>query len=398
MRVAAALYQGRIGRLTLAVALCCALGAAAWAQAASAYTTAGARWPGRTAKITYWNGTGYTSELAAAVRAWNTSGARVRFVKARRSRARVRITLTDPVNDGGFGASGVASLGFGRGTFVRVSRGSSGASLTGVLAHELGHVLGLGHEDGTCATMNSVPWSLCGNQKPCSILEPDDIRGVIHRYGGRLKKGRAELCPPAVASPTIDLIPGSYRAQARFRMPSALSVAGYAVAVGIGSCPDTSPAELQSTTARAGQEVTVDITPFQDPHGAAGKLLCTKIWTLGESGRVSARPATLEIIYRPDPVGPPTGLTLQHTPDGVIASWTPSAHQQIRSYDLAWLPGDTCPADPDNVPMIQRASVVHPTTTLRIALAPGSYCMAVFSRDRFDVVSASGTSATFTVG
>ena len=82
----------------------------------------------------------------------------------------------------------------------------------------------------------------------------------------------------------------------------------------------------------------------------------------------------------------------------MIASWTPSAHQQIRSYDLAWLPGDTCPADPDDVPMIQRASVVHPTTTLRIALAPGSYCMAVFSRDRFDVVSASGTSATFTVG
>ena len=100
MRVAAALYQGRNGRLTLAVVLCCALGAA-WAQAASAYTTAGARWPGRPAKITYWNGTGYTAEMAAAVRAWNTSGARVRFVKARRSRARVRITLTEPVNDGG---------------------------------------------------------------------------------------------------------------------------------------------------------------------------------------------------------------------------------------------------------------------------------------------------------
>jgi hypothetical protein len=114
VREAAALHQGRVGRLLLAVTLCCALGAA-WAQAASAYTTAGARWPGRTAKITYWNGSGYATELAAAVRAWNTSGARVRFVKARRSRARVRITLTEPVNDGGFGASGVASLASGAG-------------------------------------------------------------------------------------------------------------------------------------------------------------------------------------------------------------------------------------------------------------------------------------------
>ena len=32
----------------------------------------------------------------------------------------------------------------------------------------------------------------------------------------------------------------------------------------------------------------MDITPFQDPHGAFGKLLCAKVWSLGESGRVSA--------------------------------------------------------------------------------------------------------------
>ena len=214
VREAAALYHGRIGRLTLAVALCCSLGAA-WAQAASAYTPAGdaARPHGEDHVL---ERDGLHDELAAAVRAWNTSGARVRFVKARRSRARVRITLTEPVNDGGFGASGVASLGFGRGTFVKVSRGSSGAALTGVLAHELGHVLGLGHEDGVCATMNSVPWSLCGAQKPCTILDPDDVRGAIHRYGGRLRKGRSELCPPAPVVPGIEFVPGSYRAQVRF--------------------------------------------------------------------------------------------------------------------------------------------------------------------------------------
>ena len=217
----------------------------------------------------------------------------MRFVKARRARARVshhaRRRRSTTVASAHPGRRASASAG---NAYVRVSRNSrSGAALTGVIAHELGHVLGLGHEDGTCATMNSVPWSLCGRQKPCSILQDDDVRGAIHRYGGRLRKQAGVLCPPAPAAPTIDLIPGSYRAQARFtdaqRAQRRRLRGGRRRRVVPGH---DSPTSAPSWTARGGQDVTFDITPFQDPHAAAGKELCAKIWTLGEA-RTRQRPA-----------------------------------------------------------------------------------------------------------
>jgi hypothetical protein len=400
VRVAAALHHGRVGRLLLALSLTFAMAACWTATAADAYTTAGPRWPGRVAKITYWNGTNFKAELNAAVNAWNNSGARVRFVRARRSRAKLRITTTNtPANDGGFGAWGIASIGYGSNNYVRLGRRTrGGAALTGVIAHELGHVLGLGHEDGACALLNSVPWAMCDRQKPCSILQEDDVRGAIRRYGGRLRAQPGVLCPPAPIAPTIDLIPGSYRAQARFKMPSALSVAGYAVAVGIGECPITTPESAPSWTARAGQDITFDVTPFQDPHAAAGKELCAKIWTLGEGGRVSAQPAVAQKIYAIEPVAPPSGLTIERVSDGIIASWPESTHQAIRSYDLTWHSDGSCPKTADDVSLIQRETVMHPATTLRVGLAAGTYCFALWSRDRFSVPSATASTAVVTVG
>ena len=127
----------------------------------------GKRWPGRTATITLWNGTGYDEEVRVAMRAWNTSGARVRFVLAPRSRADVSMT-SYKVSLGileGYGASGRASLGYSPFSYVRVSRGARGAPILGVIAHELGHVLGLAHQDETCGLMNTLPWLECGRDQ-----------------------------------------------------------------------------------------------------------------------------------------------------------------------------------------------------------------------------------------
>src|SRR5262245_39468787 len=57
---------------------------------ADAYSRLGGKWPG--GKITYYNGVkGYDASVREAVSAWNKSGAKVKFKRASRKKARVRI-------------------------------------------------------------------------------------------------------------------------------------------------------------------------------------------------------------------------------------------------------------------------------------------------------------------
>ena len=176
--------QARLLR-RLAPGLVATLVAAACAGPAQAYGLDGIPWPGRPATITYWNGTAYTAQLAQAVGAWNRSGARVRFVPASKRRAALRIVYGPRSTFGVSGLShGSASVGYQPRNRIALGRGARGIGVVGVIAHELGHVLGLTHEDRRCATMNSVAWSRCGLPPSCSILQPDDVRGAIARYGG----------------------------------------------------------------------------------------------------------------------------------------------------------------------------------------------------------------------
>ena len=180
----------------LAPALVAALAAAACASPAQAYRLDGIPWPGRPATITYWNGTGYTAQVKQAAAAWNRSGARVRFVPAPRRRAALRIVYDPRPVPGVAGlAHGSASVGYQPHNRIALGRGAHGVGAVGVIAHELGHVLGLVHEDRRCATMNSVAWSRCALPPSCSILQRDDVRGAIARYGGRREGARAGAVP-----------------------------------------------------------------------------------------------------------------------------------------------------------------------------------------------------------
>ena len=67
--------------------------------------------------------------------------------------------------------------------------------ITLVIAHELGHIMGLNHETRRCATMNPSVAERCGKTPPCTILQADDVRGAIARYGGRARTRPRELCP-----------------------------------------------------------------------------------------------------------------------------------------------------------------------------------------------------------
>jgi hypothetical protein len=167
---------------------------------AGAYTFRGGRW--KTTTITYYSEVpAYTWSVDTAAYAWNTSGARVRFVKSSRRDAKVLLGVQ------WFKAAGDArpDVRNGRiyGAKVGIQNGLDRYTMALVVAHELGHVLGLGHETHVCATMNPSldvdhP-ALCATPPEgmwvCRLLRADDVRGAVKLYGGTVRPWRgSEFC------------------------------------------------------------------------------------------------------------------------------------------------------------------------------------------------------------
>lgn len=169
---------------------------------ADAYQFEGGRWPTRT--ITYYNDTPADSwAVDTAAYAWNTSGARIQFVKSSRSAAKVLIGIRwykQPAGDAHVQRLGTTFLD----ATVGIQAGHDRYETALIMAHELGHVLGLDHETGVCATMNpSVGGdhtTLCPAPQPgmwtCRLLQPDDVRGAVALYGGTVRPWRGSaFCP-----------------------------------------------------------------------------------------------------------------------------------------------------------------------------------------------------------
>ncbi len=198
---------------------------------ADAYVLEGKRWPGRTIPY-YSSATRYAWSVKQAVAAWNKSGARIRFVRVTRARAKVIIRVARPA----FGGAGWATIGYPcdwyvNGKCVRPVRGrvlltpgKDRWSMADMATDELGHVLGLDHEDRRCAVMNFAgsAWGgfQCAEEHPpgkwrCRLIERDDARGAVRRYGGRVKAVRPDpLCwtdapPPAPLELTATADPPS---------------------------------------------------------------------------------------------------------------------------------------------------------------------------------------------
>lgn len=168
---------------------------------ANAYHLEGVRWQSTT--ITYYNEVpAYTWAVDSAAYAWNSSGAHVRLLKSSRRDAKILLG----VQWFRLGGETRPEVRNGRivGAKIGIKNGLDRYTMALVVAHELGHVLGLGHETHVCATMNPVldvdHTELCPAPPPgmwvCRLLRDDDVRGAVKLYGGSARPWRgAEFCP-----------------------------------------------------------------------------------------------------------------------------------------------------------------------------------------------------------
>jgi matrixin len=172
-----------------------ALVALLWAACADAYRLEGGRWPTRT--ITYYTETpAYAWSVDTAAYAWNTSGVRVQFVRSSRASAKVLIGIRwyKKAGDARVQRFGDRFVG----AQIGIQTGHDRYEMALIVAHELGHVLGLDHEYGSCATMNPsvggdhttwCPLPPAGTWT-CRLLQPDDVRGAVRLYGGTVRPWR----------------------------------------------------------------------------------------------------------------------------------------------------------------------------------------------------------------
>ena len=336
-------------RLLLALATL-ALIALADPPGADAYRLGGEKWPGRT--ITYHaDARGWGEAIRLAVRDWNSTGMQIRLRPAPRARAKLRIVAQRISGGALLGSAGEATLGWapsgaitrrsfrgvqmggdapcgfpirtrlGRGR-IRCDRGphvwldrlpaklpdDSMALLTRriIVAHELGHVLGLRHAHRNCSVMSYRRETRCPKpphpwQARCRVLEPDDVRGAIRRYGGRMRPPAPEFCdiaPPAPLAPGG--VHGTFDPSARvvtlsWTAPAGPAVAGYGFAAAPDACP-TAPAEQLPAT-----------TSHQYLAGSRSGRFCFAVWSLDRWGR-SSPPATawVDVPPVPDEESPPS--------------------------------------------------------------------------------------------
>ncbi|MGL6279652.1 MAG: M57 family metalloprotease [Gaiella sp.] len=226
------------------VALALLLGALVLAQGASSYTSAGTPWP--VTRLSVWNDTPYRTALTRAMASWNAVGTRIQLVPAeRRSAARVVVALLPEgasSTHAGTGTVGWAPAQRGK---VEIRAGLSDRAAAAVLTHELGHVLGLGHEEGGCSVMSATvnverprpgcPIARCARLEEC-LVQPDDAEGLRHQYGNRLQA----LRPLGVDGVTARVLrAGGAYLEVSWRSPEAGPGTAVLVRAESGRCPSS---------------------------------------------------------------------------------------------------------------------------------------------------------------
>jgi hypothetical protein len=301
-----------VGSLRLIVAAAAALLVCIAAPASQAYVVQGKPWPGGT--IRYYNAASDQAwPVARAVYVWNHSGARVRFVPS--SLASAQLVIKHFSHNRCVGHAR-ATLGYVPRATVELPRIDETSQLCNsyssahAVAHELGHVLGLGHEDRGCALMNSRgTWSGAQHCRQeavwtwrCGLLEPDDINGVVRLYGGRTSttsRGSCSAYAPIRAPLSLSAEPRADGIVAlRFSRPVlplmplflaslTQSEGGWAIAHSANACPTGfAGAKRYAWSVRIGEQAAIG-----DRLPQPGRF-CYALWSTDSLGRPSDRPAT----------------------------------------------------------------------------------------------------------
>jgi hypothetical protein len=410
--------SGRSRRLLLFGAL--ALSAlAACATIANAYVIAGTKWPGGYVPY-HVDAPGLRSAVDAAAARWNRSGAKLRLVDVPAAKALVRVRKLAPAKC--LGVVGQASVGYEKGQigtiFLQPRCGS--LELIPIAAHELGHVLGFGHDTVHCSVMTPVEGNrpkACGGVAPlpweydCKVLEPTDVAGAVKLYGGKAKPvaNTFPWCPdlptpPPATHATATAFPASSLATTSIHWtdPASSSLRHVLVNRRASTCPsypsvpDVSPIAIRPGSpirrgvtvayrvGKAGSQTALD-TDRLEPG-----TFCYSVWTIGPAGRYTRSANALLHIGQPPASATALALTASTTLTGDIVPGTivpeVSLHFRIpatppvQTVQVERTPG-ACPAKATDfsgeVITAPPATPGDVTAIDNYQLTPGSWCYAV---------------------
>lgn len=144
--------------------------AAGSASAFSISEDSTAPWPMGT--ITYYDASAYPASVSQAVRSWNSKRTGYRFRRVRDQEAANVLFLTTDARARTCTGSTIHGFNFSQG-FVILNGACDRHIMTLGAAHELGHVITLGHENETCAVMNS---RLLANRVNSRLARPQRCR------------------------------------------------------------------------------------------------------------------------------------------------------------------------------------------------------------------------------